>query len=147
MASPDQDALIEGERCDLCDEDYRTVYRVPDDIWRRVTDPVGGSLICPRCFDAGARHEGIELYWEAREGGYPTTALESALAVVAAAKEALEKIADSSNHALRAFGDGCVGPITKVRVRGSDPPEYRERCACPVCFARDTLARLSGEDR
>ena len=65
---------------------------------------------------------------------------------VVRAKEVIGEIAASSNHALSVFGDGCVGAVTKVRVRGSDPPEYREICACPVCYARDALARLDGED-
>jgi hypothetical protein len=59
-------------------------------------------------------------------------------------REALVKIAAAAPeaHALRAFGDGCVGPTRKQVVRGSQPTEYREVVACPACYASAVLAGL-----
>ena len=62
-----------GEKCMNCGLRYSTIYRVPDDIWERITGRSDGSgLLCPRCCDALARDKGIILYWEAAEGEYPT---------------------------------------------------------------------------
>jgi len=69
--------IRECETCQSCGRQYRTVYRVPDELWRQVTKKTkGGGLLCPTCFDNAARQQGIELFWSAQEGQYPDPPVE-----------------------------------------------------------------------
>lgn len=61
--------ILGGERCDNCDNVYSTIYRLPDELWRKATGRNdGGGLLCPVCIDNLLRG----LYWEADEGRFPT---------------------------------------------------------------------------
>ena len=60
--------LSEGERCQCCGERYLTVYRLPDELWARITprpESPGGGLLCPACADERARELGVLLVWSA----------------------------------------------------------------------------------
>ena len=72
MPPSDSGSSTDGEVCHKCGQPYPTVYCVPDRLWRQVTGRNdGGGLLCPRCFDAEARAQGAELYWQARKGEFP----------------------------------------------------------------------------
>lgn len=63
----------EGERCNACGRLYLTVYRVPDDLWAKVTGRTdGGGTWCPTCFGFIASEKGYSLYWEATDADFPT---------------------------------------------------------------------------
>jgi len=64
------------EKCQNCGRSYRTVYRIPDELWRAITGRSDG-LLCPRCLDDKARTAGYGLYWEATVGKFPTDKLAS----------------------------------------------------------------------
>ena len=64
-----------SEVCQNCEGYYDTVYRMPDDVWEKLTGHAdGGGLLCPACCDLLARRVGLELYWEAAIGEYPIAA-------------------------------------------------------------------------
>jgi len=64
-----------SEFCQNCEGYYDTVFRVPDDVWEKLTDRADGrGLLCPACCDLLARRAGLELYWEAAVGEYPVAA-------------------------------------------------------------------------
>ena len=72
----------EGERCSACGRPYLTIYRVPDDIWAKVTGRTdGGGTWCPTCFEFVATEKGYSLYWEARHGEFPLEAVKARDAV------------------------------------------------------------------
>jgi len=76
----------EGERCNACGRRYLTVYRVPDDLWAKVTGRTdGGGTWCPACFEFIAKEKRYSLYWEARHGEFP-------LEAVKAREEAAERL-------------------------------------------------------
>lgn len=75
---------VDGELCGVCQERYRTVYRLPDPVWDEISG--GVSLLCPKCADKRARALDIELCWEATVGAYP---LAGANGLDAAAMQAL----------------------------------------------------------
>lgn len=61
------------ESCDECGAHYETVYNLPDHLWRRISGhDDGAGKLCPACCDRLAREAGIELFWEAADGAYPT---------------------------------------------------------------------------
>ena len=63
----------ECEVCQQCSTHYSTIYRVSDEIWVQIAKRNdGGGLLCPVCADARASELGIQLYWEAAIGRYPT---------------------------------------------------------------------------
>jgi len=61
-----------AEICQLCGREYLIVYRLPDDIWERITGKKNGGLLCPICADVLAREAGISLYWETTTNAFPT---------------------------------------------------------------------------
>lgn len=64
-----------AEKCDCCRFPYESVYRVPDAVWAKIALRADGSgLLCMDCCDGLARNLGIDLYWEAAVGEYPTGA-------------------------------------------------------------------------
>lgn len=68
---PEVEVAWDGEECQRCGLAYTVVYRLPDELWEKVT---GGqyTLLCPTCCDHLAREKGIYLHWEAQAGVYPT---------------------------------------------------------------------------
>ena len=66
----------DGDICDGCDNAYKSVFRVPDEVWSQIApkpDSLGehiehqyGGLLCLNCADNAARKAGITLVWEAR---------------------------------------------------------------------------------
>lgn len=62
-----------AEKCQNCGQSYETVYRVSDKVWWEVS-PRGprSGLLCLPCADTAARKIGIILYWEAKQGSFPT---------------------------------------------------------------------------
>ena len=70
-----------SEVCQNCECCYDTVFRVPDDVWERLTGHIDDrGLLCPACCDLLARRAGLELYWEATVGEYPVAAEREACA-------------------------------------------------------------------
>jgi hypothetical protein len=87
------DARQTGEQCAVCGRQYEYVYRVPDDVWAKITpsDNPEGGLLCIDCASKRAEEMGITLrfhgkveWWdednldelsdvERQEGGYPAT--------------------------------------------------------------------------
>jgi len=63
-----------GEKCQVCERRYLTVYRVPDSVWAKIGPkrPGSGGLLCPECADFLARREGITLYWSAKPNRFPS---------------------------------------------------------------------------
>lgn len=69
-----------GEKCNDCGRRYRTVYRIPDNVWSKVApDKAGlgphaehqfGGLLCIDCASDRARSQGIHLYFEASIGDW-----------------------------------------------------------------------------
>lgn len=62
-----------GEHCQDCGVAYATVYRLPDDVWARITpsdNPFAG-LLCLRCADQRAFDAGLFLYWTAERSEVP----------------------------------------------------------------------------
>lgn len=60
------------EKCQRCGKEYETVYRVPKEIWAKISPKSNGNgLLCIKCADEVAREKGIELYWEAKEDRFP----------------------------------------------------------------------------
>lgn len=53
---------IGGERCQNCGSIYKTVYHVPNELWKNVTGQKDG-LLCLPCFDALAAVNGYALHW------------------------------------------------------------------------------------
>ena len=73
----------DGDICDGCDNAYKSVFRVPDEVWSQIApkpDSLGehiehqyGGLLCLNCADYAARKSGITLVWEARLNWGDTT--------------------------------------------------------------------------
>ena len=62
-----------GEKCQRCDWVYETVYRIDDSLWERISPKKSkAGLLCPECADELARRQGITLFWEAKQGEYPS---------------------------------------------------------------------------
>lgn len=101
-----------GEQCQRCGNFYRTVYRIPDDVWRKITDL---NRLCPRCCDWLARHAGISLYWEANPDRYPSEATRDA-------KEQLR--------------DACLFLAGEI----DSSPRHGIGCECGACCFLDELA-------
>lgn len=57
---------IGGEICQNCNRTYKTIYRVPDEIWEEVTGQKEG-LLCISCFDQLASVKGFKLLWIPRK--------------------------------------------------------------------------------
>lgn len=76
----DHDPLMEN--CNLGCHQNVAAWHVPDKLWTDVTglDSKGqGGSYCMRCFDLLAQSKGIYLFWEAREGYYPTSGIDGLL--------------------------------------------------------------------
>lgn len=109
-----------SELCETCGRHYEIVYRVPNDVWTKITprkDGLGphpehqyGGLLCPDCAAKAARDEGIELYFEASTGDW---AGNHALAPVSAEREAIalysESILPPDGWASTYGDDACWG--------------------------------------
>ena len=73
----------DGDICDGCDNAYKSVFRVPDEVWSQIApkpDSLGehiehqyGGLLCLNCADNAARKSGITLVWDARLNWGDTT--------------------------------------------------------------------------
>ena len=59
------------EKCKRCKKDFESVWRVDDEIWKRVQGDGDTGNLCANCFDQIARERGIELFWECTEKEYP----------------------------------------------------------------------------
>ena len=66
-----KDIRKQGELCRNCNHRYLTIWRAPDDLWKKVTSIQDESgLLCPKCFDKLARDKGIDLYWNCNKGKF-----------------------------------------------------------------------------
>ena len=109
----------ESERCNACGRPYLTIYRVPDDIWAKVTGRTdGGGTWCPTCFEFVATEKGYSLYWEARHGEFP-------LEAVKAREETVAKDA-ARYRILRGTGEtqSAYGPEEEGIWGGKDLDDY-----------------------
>ena len=58
--------------CVRCGEDFLEIFRVPDDVWDRVSGHTDGSgILCWECCEGVARDHGIRLHWSAHTEGWP----------------------------------------------------------------------------
>ena len=59
----------DGEVCEACGDRYDTVYRIPDDVWAKITPREGSAgTLCLPCADRRASCAGISLFFEASVG-------------------------------------------------------------------------------
>jgi hypothetical protein len=77
-----------GDQCDCCGRNYRTVYRVPNDLWAQIAprpdtlgphpEHQGGGLLCSECATDAATRYGVNLTFEASEGWSAPVSVEEA---------------------------------------------------------------------
>ena len=125
-----------SEFCQNCEGYYDTVFRVPDDVWERLTGHTDGAgLLCPACCELLARRVGLELYWEAAVGEYPVAAeREACCAVNAKLLEACEALVVRIDEWM-ALDMPC--PLCDGYV-----PHFDD---CPYTFAADAIRARAGE--
>ncbi len=65
--------LHTGECCQSCGKIYETVYKLPDDIWARITPSMDkeAGLLCISCADKIAIEKRISLCWGGKENEFP----------------------------------------------------------------------------
>mgnify|MGYP001572130799 CR=1 FL=1 len=61
------------EHCQLCKKEYETIYKLPCDIWYKITPNIykEGGLLCLECADKKAREIGFIPFWYAGHLKYP----------------------------------------------------------------------------
>ena len=65
-----------SEKCDICGKHYETVYRVPDEVWEKISHKENGAgMLCIEHADYFARELGIELFFSAGIGEFPESTL------------------------------------------------------------------------
>lgn len=55
------------EHCQMCGKEYEYVYKVSDELWKKITGIKNGSgLRCISCLNKEAKGKGISLRWEGK---------------------------------------------------------------------------------
>jgi hypothetical protein len=62
-----------GEKCQSCNKFYEIIYRIPNNLWKKISGKKDGSgLLCIECLDKIARKKGMYLYWVGTIKKFPT---------------------------------------------------------------------------
>lgn len=83
--------------CGSCGREYKTVWRVEDELWERVH--AGYSMLCTSCFQELAELKGIYLHWGAKPERYPLdTEILALETVTISAAECLRRVRTCRDH-------------------------------------------------